>query len=91
MPDPLGDLGRFCAPAAWILVALRDRTRTPVGLSDDLALIGCRPVGPGTLYGAIARLEFGGLIEPARNGAGRAAYRLTASGAARLDPGGGVT
>ena len=38
--------------------------------------------GPGTLYGAVARLERLELIEPTTNGNGRRAYRLTEHGAA---------
>jgi DNA-binding PadR family transcriptional regulator len=41
-------------------------------------------LGPGTLYGAIARLEERGLIEPLEADDRRRPYRLTASGAAIL-------
>jgi hypothetical protein len=34
-------------------------------------------VGPGALFGAVARLERRGLIEPVVNGEGRPAYRLS--------------
>ena len=40
--------------------------------------------GPGTLYGAIARLEKRGLIEPLEADDRRRPYRLTGSGAAAL-------
>jgi hypothetical protein len=39
-------------------------------------------VGPGTLFGAVARLERLDLIEPTTNGNGRRAYRLTEERAA---------
>ena len=69
-------LGRFGETATWILVALRDGPHNIVRLLDDVRALDGR-VGPGTLYGAVARLERLGLIEPATNGDGRQAYRLT--------------
>lgn len=60
----------------WILVALRDGPHNAVRLLDEVRALDGR-VGPGTLYGAVARLERLGLIEPAPNGDGRQAYRLT--------------
>jgi DNA-binding PadR family transcriptional regulator len=73
--------GRFAETARLVLVALRDGPRQHVRLFDEVrALDG--PIGPGTLYAAVARLERLGLIEPAANGNGGApAYRLTGSGA----------
>ncbi len=65
----------------WILVALRDGPRNIVRLLDDVRALDGR-VGPGTLYGALARLERLALIETTTNGNGRRAYRLTAHGAA---------
>jgi DNA-binding PadR family transcriptional regulator len=72
-----GGFGRFAEPARLVLAALRDGPRQHVPLFDDVrALDG--PVGPGTLYAAVARLERLGLIEPITSG-GRRAYRLTGS------------
>ena len=65
----------------WILVALRDEPRNIPRLLDDVRALDGR-VGPGTLYGAVARLERLALIEPTTNGGGRRAYRLTEQGAA---------
>jgi DNA-binding PadR family transcriptional regulator len=73
-------LGRFGEPAMWILVALRHGPRNGTRLLDDVRELDGR-VGPGTLYGAVARLERLALIE-ATNGGGRRAYRLTEQGAA---------
>jgi len=68
--------GRYGGPARLVLVALRDGPRGIVALFDAVrALDG--PVGPATLYGAIARLERGRLIERTSNHDGRPAYRLT--------------
>jgi DNA-binding PadR family transcriptional regulator len=49
-------------------------------IEDIAALCGTR-LGPGTLYGAISRLEHQGLIEPLRPSERRRPYRLTSAGA----------
>jgi DNA-binding PadR family transcriptional regulator len=69
-------LGRFGETAMWIVVALRDGPHNVVRLLDEVRSLDGR-VGPGTLYGAVARLERLGLIEPTTSGDGRQAYRLT--------------
>ena len=48
-------------------------------LLDIIDMSGTR-LGPGTLYGAIARLERDGLIEPLQRDDRRQPYRLTAVG-----------
>ena len=75
-----GRLGRFGETGMWILVALRGGPRNVGRLLDDIRELDGR-VGPGTLYGAVARLEHLALIEPTTNGHGRRAYRLTEQGA----------
>lgn len=65
----------------WILVALRDGPRNIVRLLDDVRALDGR-VGPGTLYGAVARLERLALIETTTNGNDQRAYRLTEYGTA---------
>lgn len=74
-------LGRFAETGMWILVALRAGPRNVVRLLDEVRELDGQ-VGPGTLYGAVARLEALALIEPTTNGHGRRAYRLTEWGAA---------
>jgi DNA-binding PadR family transcriptional regulator len=78
-------LGRFGETAMWILVALRGGPRNVVRLLDEVRDLDGR-IGPGTLYGAVARLERLSLIEPTTNGDGRRAYRLTEQGAAGAAP-----
>jgi DNA-binding PadR family transcriptional regulator len=68
--------GRFAEPARLVLVALREGPRGVTRLFDDVRSLD-GPIGPGTLYAAIARLERRGLIEPDRTEDGRHAYRLT--------------
>lgn len=74
-------LGRFGETGIWILVALRDGPRNVVRLLDEVRALDGR-IGPGTLYGAVARLERLELIEATTNGHGRRAYRLVEQGAA---------
>lgn len=73
--------GRFGETALWVLVALREGPRNVARLLDDVRSLDGH-VGPGTLYGAVARLERLALIERTTNGHGRPAYRLTERGAA---------
>jgi DNA-binding PadR family transcriptional regulator len=73
--------GRFGETALWILVALREGPRNGARLLDDVRSLDGR-VGPGTLYGAVTRLERSSLIERTRIGDDRPAYRLTERGAA---------
>jgi DNA-binding PadR family transcriptional regulator len=67
--------GRFAEPARLVLVALRGGPYSVAVLFDEVRSLD-GPVGPGTLYAAIARLERRGLIAPITNGDGRRAYRL---------------
>lgn len=87
-PDPregnLTDLGRFSEPALLILVSLADGPKHGYAMTQDIeALSGQRP-GPGTLYGAIARLEARQWIEPLPAEDRRRPYRLTRAGQAVL-------
>jgi DNA-binding PadR family transcriptional regulator len=50
----------------------------------DIAEFSDRELGPGTLYGAIERLESDGLIEPLPAEDRRTPYRLTDAGATYL-------
>ena len=65
--------GRF---AMWIVFALQSGPRRAAGLLDEVRVQDGH-VGPGALFGAVARLERLGLIEPVVNAGGRRAYRLT--------------
>ncbi|MGH9277233.1 MAG: PadR family transcriptional regulator [Acidimicrobiales bacterium] len=71
-------------PGLLVMVSLLGGPRHGYAISEDIeALTGDRP-GPGTLYGAIARLEQRGLIE-AREGDGRRKpYALTRAGVAEV-------
>jgi DNA-binding PadR family transcriptional regulator len=68
--------GRFAEPARLVLAVLRDGPRGVVSLFDGVRSLD-GPIGPGTLYAAIARLERIGLIQAANGDDGRRAYRLS--------------
>jgi DNA-binding PadR family transcriptional regulator len=76
----LSGLGRFSEPGLLVLVSLADGPKHGYAIQDDIAgIIGDRP-GPGTLYGAIRRLETRGLIEAMGPQDRRKPYRLTQAG-----------
>ena len=78
--DLLGGLGRFSEPALYILISLADGPKHGYAITQDIeALTGQKP-GPGTLYGAMARLEARQWIEPLPAEDRRRPYRLTAAG-----------
>ena len=78
--DSLSSLGRFSEPALHILISLADGPKHGYAITLEIeSLTGSRP-GPGTLYGAIARLEERGWIEPLPLQDRRRPYRLTSAG-----------
>lgn len=83
-PEQLDDFGRFTEPAVLILISLADRPRHGYAITEDIeSVTGHRP-GPGTLYGAMARLESRGFIRPLEPHSHRCTYKLTASGVKAL-------
>jgi DNA-binding PadR family transcriptional regulator len=81
--DPL-DLGRFSDPSLLILASLAGGPKHGYAMMEDIeAMAGVR-LGPGTLYGALARLERRGLIEPLEAEDRRRPYRLTGVGVTAL-------
>jgi DNA-binding PadR family transcriptional regulator len=81
---PGDDFGRFSEPALLILISLAGEPRHGYGMIDDIAAMTGTRLGAGTLYGAIARLEAAGMIEPLPSEERRNPYRLTALGARHL-------
>ena len=68
-------MGRFGETAMWVLIALRSGPAGAAALLDVVRRLD-GPVGPGTLFGALARLERLMLIERTANASGAPAYRL---------------
>jgi len=81
MVTPLPELGRFAEPALLILVSLSDGPKHGYAIMADVEQGTGRPIGPGTLYAALARLEERGFIEALPPVDRRRPYRLTALGA----------
>ena len=84
MNDEMHELGRFAEPSMYILVALGDGPKHGYAIMTDVEDFTGQPLGPGTLYGALARLEKRGLIEALEPEDRRRPYRLTALGATTL-------
>jgi DNA-binding PadR family transcriptional regulator len=84
MTHALGELGRFAEPALYILVSLSEGPKHGYAIMTDVEAVSGSPMGPGTLYGALARLERRGLIEALQPEERRRPYRLTALGATTL-------
>jgi DNA-binding PadR family transcriptional regulator len=84
MRDTSFDLGRFAEPSLYILVSLSDGPKHGYAIMSDVETITGSPLGPGTLYGALARLERRGLIEPLEAVDRRRPYRLTGLGEATV-------
>ena len=79
--DDLIDLGRFSEPALHILISLADGPKHGYAMTEDIAILAGKRPGPGTLYGALTRLEQMGLIERLESEDRRNPYRLTTRGA----------
>ncbi|HEV3213393.1 MAG TPA: PadR family transcriptional regulator [Acidimicrobiales bacterium] len=74
-------------PSLLILLSLAEGDKHGHALAVDIAEVAGVRLGPGTLYGAITRLEERGLIEPLAEEGRRRPYRLTGAGLAALDEG----
>ena len=83
MEPTIPEFGRFAEPSLLILVSLSDGPKHGYAIMTDVEHATGRPLGPGTLYAALARLEERGLIE-ALAPEERRPYRLTAIGATNL-------
>ena len=77
-------LERNNEPAVLILTSLASGDKHGYALTKDIESFAGVTLGPGTLYGAIARLEERGLIAPTPSEDRRQPYRITSSGQAAL-------
>jgi DNA-binding PadR family transcriptional regulator len=80
-----GGPARANEPSVLILTSLASGPKHGYALARDIESFAGVTLGPGTLYGAISRLDERGLIEPAGNEQGRRPYRITASGRVALE------
>ncbi len=84
MADQQATLGRYTGPATQILSSLAGVAKHGYALMQDIEAFAGVTLRPGTLYGALSRLEAMGLIEPLEGDGRRRPYRLTNPGASAL-------
>ena len=77
-------LGRTQDPTILVLTSLTAGPKHGYSLIQDIEAMSGVSMGPGTLYGVLARLEQEGLVEALPAEDRRRPYRLTAHGAATL-------
>jgi DNA-binding PadR family transcriptional regulator len=77
-------LRRSGDPSVLILISLASGSKHGHALAKDIREFAGVTLGPGTLYGAITRLEERGLIEPLAPEDRRRPYRITAAGSDAL-------
>ena len=82
--DGLSDLGRFSDPSLLILASLASGPRHGYAMMEDIAQFSGTRLEPGTLYGAIARLEQRGWIEALATEERRRPYAITGAGSIAL-------
>lgn len=81
MDNPkLAEFGRFSDPALSILISLAEGPKHGYAIMTDIEALFGTKLGPGTLYGAIARLEKAGWIRPLPEEERRRPYDLTDAG-----------
>jgi DNA-binding PadR family transcriptional regulator len=77
-------LGRFSDPALLILVSLAGGAKHGYLMMEDIEKLSGVRLGPGTLYGALTRLDKHGLIKALDSSDRRRPYCLTDKGASFL-------
>ncbi len=80
MPKHLPDFGRFSDPALLILSSLVGGPKHGYAMMEDILQFSGTHLEPGTLYGALGRLEQRGWIEPLESEDRRQPYKITATG-----------
>ncbi len=84
-PRPQDQPGRWSDPGLLVLSSLAGGPKHGYAMVADIDEIAGVHLGPGTLYGALARLESQGLIEPTAAEGRRRPYRITGAGAQLLE------
>ena len=80
MHGKFDDLGRFADPSVLILTSLSDGPKHGYAIMTDVAAFSDVRMEPGTLYGALSRLEKRGWIRPLDTDERRRPYQITAAG-----------
>jgi DNA-binding PadR family transcriptional regulator len=74
------ELGRFADPSLLILTSLADGPKHGYAMMTDIAGFSSVQMEPGTLYGALSRLEGRGWVRPLAATERRRPYEITAAG-----------
>ena len=85
MDAKLNDLGRWSEPGLLVLTSLADGAKHGYAMVADIESVAGVHLGPGTLYGALARLQEQGLIVALEAEGRRRPYAITAAGSAVLE------
>jgi DNA-binding PadR family transcriptional regulator len=80
MHTKFDDLGRFADPSLLILTSLADAPKHGYAIMTDVAAFSGVRMEPGTLYGALSRLERRGWVAPLASAERRRPYQITAAG-----------
>jgi DNA-binding PadR family transcriptional regulator len=73
-------MGHYSDPPLLVLASLANGPKHGHAMIEDIVCLCGTRLGPGTLYGAIARLEHQGWIKPLPTEDRRQPYRITAEG-----------
>lgn len=84
MQTDFGDLGRFTDVSLLVLLSLAGGQKHGYAMIEDIERFSGTTLEPGTLYGALMRMEKKGWIEPLPAEDRRHPYHLTDSGAVAL-------
>ena len=84
MRKKVSELGRFSNPSLLILSSLASGPKHGYAMIQDIEEFSGTRLEVGTLYGALARLEEQGWIEPLESADRKRPYRLTGLGLAAL-------
>jgi DNA-binding PadR family transcriptional regulator len=79
-PEDEPAIGHYSDPPLLVLASLASGPKHGHAMIEDIALLCGTRLGPGTLYGAIARLETQGWIKPLPPEERRQPYRITPDG-----------
>jgi hypothetical protein len=81
-------LGRFAEPWLLVLTSLADGPKHGYAIMTDIAVFSGVRMEPGTLYGALARLERRGWVRPLDTAGRRRRYEIAAAWPCRAGQGG---
>jgi DNA-binding PadR family transcriptional regulator len=84
MPRKTPELGRFTDVALLVLISLAESPKHGYRMITDIEAFSGTALEPGTLYGALMRLEQHGWITPLPTAERRKPYRITDPGLAAL-------